>query len=193
MSHPKKPETTHNIHPLILERWSARSFSQKPISAETMEALFEAASWSASSMNEQPWEYLFAEKGSSAFEQMIDCLMDGNQPWAKNGSHMLISLAKRKFNDKDRDNRHHMHDVGAANSALLMQAAHIDIYGHMMGGFHMDKALSAFGIDSEKFEIACFIVLGHLDVPEKLDEPFHKRELQPRTRKPVSEFTKKLD
>lgn len=192
MNHPKTPQTKHEIHPLILDRWSARSFSEKSISEETMEALFEAASWSASSMNEQPWEYLWAERGSEAFDTMVECLMDGNQPWAKNGSHLLLSLAKRKFAYKGRENRHHMHDVGAANSTLLMQAAHIDIYGHMMGGFHMDKTLEAFGIDPEEYEIACFIVLGYLDAPEKLEEPFHARELAPRTRKTVTEFTKKL-
>jgi nitroreductase len=193
MNHSKKAQTKHSIHPLIIERWSARSFSDKLISSQTMEALFEAASWSASSMNEQPWEYLWSEKGSEAFDKMVDCLMDGNQPWAKNGSHMLLSLAKRKFEYKSRENRHHMHDVGAANSALLMQAAYVDIFGHMMGGFHMDKTLEAFGIDPEKYEIACLIVLGYLDAPEKLDEPFHERELAPRTRKPVSEFSKKLN
>lgn len=186
------PQTKHEIHPLILDRWSARSFSEKPISSDTIEALFEAASWSASSMNEQPWEYLYAQNGSDAFNTMIDCLMDGNQPWAKNGSHMILSLAKRKFEYKGRQNRHHMHDVGAANSALLMQAAHIDIYGHMMGGFHMDKTLQAFGINPEVYEVACFIVIGYLDTPEKLEEPFKAREIEPRSRKSVEEFTKKL-
>lgn len=192
MKNPKIPNTKNNIHPLILNRWSARSFSDKRISDETMETLFEAASWSASSMNEQPWEYLWAEKGSDAFNTMVDCLMDGNQPWAKNGSHMLLSLAKRHFNHKHRTNRHHMHDVGAANSTLLMQAADLDIYGHMMGGFHMDKTLEAFGIDPEEYEVACFIVLGYLDAPEKLGPPFHERELATRERKGVAEFTKKL-
>jgi len=192
MSHPKTPQTKHDIHPLILDRWSARSFSEKSISEETMEGLFEAASWSASSMNEQPWEYIYAEKGTEAFHKMVECLMDGNQPWAKNGSHMLLSLAKRKFEYKGRENRHHMHDVGAANTTLLMQAAQNDIYGHMMGGFHMDKTLEAFGIDPAEHEIACFIVLGYLDAPEKLGAPFHEREIAPRDRKPVSAFTKKL-
>lgn len=192
MNHPKAAKTKHAIHPLILNRWSARSFHEKSISEEALEALFEAASWSASSMNEQPWEYLFASKGTAAFEKMVDCLMDGNQPWAKNGSHMLISLAKRNFEHKGRQNRHHMHDVGAANSALLMQAAEENIYGHMMGGFHMDMALKAFDIDPDEYEIACFIVLGYLDAPEKLDQPFHERELAPRTRKPVSQFTREL-
>ncbi len=192
MNHSKKAQTKHNIHPLIIERWSARSFSEKSIPSQTMEALFEAASWSASSMNEQPWEYLWSEKGSETFDKMVDCLMEGNQPWAKNGSHMLLSLAKRKFENKSFANRHHMHDVGAANSTLLMQAAHVDIYGHMMGGFLMDKTLEAFEIDPEKYEIACLIVLGYLDAPERLDEPFHGRELASRTRKSVSEFTKEL-
>ena len=144
--------------------------SEEMIQENDLNTLFEAASWSASSMNEQPWKYLWATRGSDAFNNMVDCLMEGNQPWAKNGSHMLISLAKRNFDYKDRVNRHHMHDVGAANTTLLLQAAEMDIYGHMMGGFLMDQTMDIFGIDGDQWEIACFIVLGKLDDASKLEE-----------------------
>ena len=189
----KVPSTEFGVHPMIMNRWSARAFSDQMIDDTTLNRLFEAASWSASSMNEQPWKYLYAKKGSAAFDAMIDCLMDGNKPWAKNGSVMLLSLAKRTFVRNGVTNRHHMHDVGAANSTLLMQAAEDDIYGHMMGGFHMDKTLEAFNIDPQEYEVACFIILGYLDRPESLEEPFQSRETSPRTRKSISDFTQHIE
>ena len=193
MANPKIPSTKHKIHHLITERWSARSFADQTIGDSTIETLFEAASWSASSMNEQPWRYIYAKRGSQAFDRMVECLMDGNQPWAKNGSHLFISLAKRKFEHKGQANRHHMFDTGAANATLLMQAAQMDVFGHLMGGFHYDKALVAFDIDNEEYEIACFGVIGYLAAPDALPEPFKSRELTPRTRKVVNEFTTHLE
>lgn len=188
----KTPATKYNVAPFITKRWSARAFSNQPISDDMMATLFEAASWAASSMNEQPWMFYYAHQGSEAFTRMAACLMDGNKVWAENSAVLVLSLAKRKFERNGTQNRHAMHDIGAANSTLLMQAAEMDVYGHMMGGFHLDKALEAFNIDTEEYEPACFIALGYLGEADTLEEPFQGRELAPRNRKELSEFTQKL-
>jgi len=191
MKHPKTPETKYPISELITKRWSARSFADNTIAEETVEHLFEATSWTASSMNEQPWKYIYAHKGTAGFEKMASCLMGGNKVWAENGAVLMLALAKKKFSNGN-VNRHAMHDVGAANTTLLLEAAALDIYGHMMGGFHFKETLEAFEIDSEEWEPACFIVIGYLDSPEKLEEPFKSREIAPRSRKSVSEITEQL-
>ena len=116
----KTATTAYKINDLIASRWSPRAFDANPISDEHLMSLFEAARWAPSSMNEQPWTYIVAKNGTPAFEKMVDCMMDGNQPWARNASVILISLAKRNFDYKNRINRHHMHDVGAANTTLLL-------------------------------------------------------------------------
>jgi nitroreductase len=188
----KQPKTENKISGLITERWSARSFKNEALTELEINTLLEAASWAASSMNEQPWHYLVAENGSEAFDNMIDCLMGGNQPWAKNAPLMLVSLTKKNFDRNNTENRHAMHDAGAANTTLLLQAAELDIFGHMMGGFHYDKTLEIFQIDGNEFEIACFIALGHLDIPEALEEPFKSRETAVRTRKTISEISSRL-
>ena len=91
----KTAETHHDVHELIKKRWSARSFSDNAISLETLNTLIEAASWSASSMNEQPWKYIYAHRGTEAFDRMAACLMEGNKVWAKEGAVLLLSLAKK--------------------------------------------------------------------------------------------------
>ncbi len=185
----KTPLTKYKVNELITKRWSARSFSDKQISEDVLMSLFEAASWSASSMNEQPWEYLYAYKGSSSFQKMWDCLLEGNKSWSKNASVLIISLTRKYFASNRQPNRHAMHDVGSANTTLLLQAAAHDIYGHMMGGFDYEKSKETFKI-SDDYEIACFICLGYLDDAEKLPEPFKTRELTERKRKSISEFTR---
>jgi len=50
------------IHDLIRKRWSPRAFADKPVPADVLRSLFEAARWAPSSNNEQPWAYLVATK-----------------------------------------------------------------------------------------------------------------------------------
>lgn len=182
-----------NLNHLIKERWSPRAFGEQTISDQDLETLSEAASWAASSMNEQPWKYIIAKRGSEAFNKMVTALMQGNQSWAKNASHLVISLAKKHFDRNGKVNRHAMHDVGAANTTMLLQAKELDIYGHMMGGFVSSKAEELFDVDADKWEIACFIALGYKGEATQLDEPLRARELAERTRKPTSVFTQHLD
>jgi nitroreductase len=59
MSH-KKAVTDHPIHELLADRWSPYVFADQPVATADLCSLFEAARWSASSYNEQPWRYIVA-------------------------------------------------------------------------------------------------------------------------------------
>jgi nitroreductase len=187
----KAVQSDIKINDLIAKRWSARSFSDTPIQESEMQTLFEAARWTSSSMNEQPWQFLYAHKCDSAFQKFYNCLLPGNQPWCAGASVLVLSLAKKNFAGNNKPNRHYMHDTGAANTTLLLQAAELDIYGHMLGGFDMQKTISEFNIDDE-WEVACFIALGYLGSPDNLEEPFKTREITPRTRKPQQDMVSRL-
>ena len=59
----KKPAASaHPIHELIRERWSPRAFLDKPVEAEKLLSVLEAARWAPSSSNEQPWYFLVARR-----------------------------------------------------------------------------------------------------------------------------------
>lgn len=184
--HPKIVPTQYDIHPLLLQRWSARSFSNKPINLDTLHHLFEAASWAASSMNEQPWRFVFGAKDSEIFSLLYSTLAGGNQIWAKDAQVLIAVIANTTFNDGTM-NLHAWHDVGAASSYLLLQAAELGILGHQMGGFNREKAESLLSIP-HTCNIVSIIALGYPDSHELLPEPFKTREISPRSRKPIHEF-----
>ena len=186
----KIPKTQYDIYPLITQRWSPRSFDDKPISEEQLAELFEAASWAASAFNGQPWEYIYAFRGTEAFDQLWDLLKQGNQPWAKNASVLILSIANRDMGNGG-INPWAEHDLGMANAQLLLQAKHRDIYGHMMAGFDRQKAIEILNL-SEFQNPVCLIALGYLGAPEKLEEPYRSKEHAPRNRKMVEEFTREL-
>ena len=54
MSISKQGNPDHPIHEYFVKRWSPYAFSDRPVTAEDLRSLFEAARWSASSYNEQP-------------------------------------------------------------------------------------------------------------------------------------------
>ncbi len=188
----KTAVTKHKVIDLIKDRWSPRSFSDKAISDDDLNTLFEAASWAFSSSNGQPWEYVYAHREDvNAFHNLHSCLMTGNQPWTKNAAVLMVILVRPKF-ENGKENKAAKHDVGAANATLALQATSMGISCHPMIGFDPEKTIKTLAINTEEMEPLVFMALGYLDAPEKLEEPFKTRELATRTRKPLSDFTKRL-
>ena len=185
----KEADTKYELHDLITSRWSPRAFSDKPIEDELMQEFFEAASWAPSSMNEQPWAYLYAHREDMEnFERFVNCLAEANQVWAKDSAVLMVCLAKKNYDYKGRPNDKAHHDLGMANLQLVLQAQHRDVYGHMMGGFDKEKTIETFEIDTEVYDPVCFMALGYLGNPDQLNEKQRKGETSERERKKLSEF-----
>ncbi len=183
----KAAQTKHKINHLIKNRWSPRAFSNKPIAPELLEKFFEAASWAPSSRNEQPWKYLYAFRDDVNFSNFSDCLVPENQSWAKNAAVLLFSLSEKNYARNQKTNVHYMHDTGAANTLLLLQALEDGVYGHMMGGFDQEKTKKVFQL-TDNLEPVCFIALGYPGDPETLENSLKNSETGKRTRKPIETF-----
>lgn len=182
----KIANTQYDINSLIKGRWSARAFSDKNISDDLLNQFIEAASWAASSMNEQPWLYYAAHRGTPAFELLVEVLMSGNQTWAKDAAVLLLSLARKTFTNGN-PNRHYMHDVGAANQNLMLEATANGVLGHLMGGFDVVKTKEVFGL-TDDLDPVVVIALGYPGNAEQLPAPFNEREVAPRLRKALGEI-----
>lgn len=183
---PKQIKTSRPVLELVRKRWSPRSFSDRKISRDNLNTLFEAARLAPSSRNEQPWEYIYAHKNDEAFRNMLECLNPGNKEWAKNAAVLVISLARKQFSD-GRNNKSSQHDTGLANMQLVLQAMDLGIFVHMMAGFHMEKTIETLAIPKD-FEVICFMAIGYRDNPNRLPEPYRSREMKERTRKNIDEF-----
>ena len=184
----KRAEADHPILDLIQQRWSPRAFANKPVETDKLLSVLEAARWASSSNNRQPWRFLITHRGEEGFDRLVGCLREGNVAWAQRAPVLLLSLAEMKFparNDKPaRDNRHALHDVGAAVGNLVLQATALDLYVHQMAGFYPEKAAHAFGIPND-VEPVTVLALGYLGDPDDLPEPLRERELAERMRQPL--------
>ncbi len=183
--------TQYPVLDLIRERWSPRSFTPDMISETDMNTLLEAASWAFSGGNMQPWFYLYAHRGTSGFEKILNCLSGGNQAWAGNAAVLMVTLAKKE-RDPGKPNLWSKHDLGAANMNLILQALSMNIYGHLMGGFDAGKVVDSLDVDPTVYEPVACMALGYRGDPEQLEESQRERELAPRTRKVIAEISQKI-
>jgi nitroreductase len=184
----KPAAADHPIHDLIRDRWSPRAFSDKPVAAKVLRSLFEAARWSPSSSNEQPWSFLVATKEDEAtHEKLLSTLVPANQVWAKNAPVLGIAVARLSFARNGSPNRNALYDTGAAMAHLSMEATSHGLAVHQMGGFDPRKAIELFSIPEGQEPIAAFAI-GHAGDADSLPENLRERELAPRTRKPLTEF-----
>ena len=180
--------TEYPVHEFIRERWSPRAFSQKPISAEVLSSLFEAARWAPSSSNEQPWAFIVATRNDKEnFAKALQPLVEFNVTWAKHAFVLGFAVSELAFAKNNTPNRNAHYDTGAAMSQLTTEATSRGIFVHQMAGFDPDTARDVFDIPSGWDAIAAF-AMGYYGDPASLPEPYREREKAPRVRKPIREF-----
>jgi nitroreductase len=180
--------TNHPIHEFLADRWSPYAFADRPVSEADLCSLFEAARWAASSYNEQPWSYIVSTKENpELFQQLLSCLVDANQFWAKDAPVIALGVVSHKFTRNQEDNRAAIHDLGLATSNLVVEATARGICVHQMIGILPDKARELCEIP-EGYEAWTAMAIGYQGDPMTLPDALKERDLMPRQRKPLEQF-----
>lgn len=155
----------------------------RPVEPERLKSLFEAARWSPSCFNEQPWRYLvFDRSDAEARRRAEDCLSEGNA-WAKRASVLMIGVYSEKYAYNNKPNVHAPHDLGMASLSMALQATSMGLLFHQMAGFSPTKAREYFNI-SDGFTPLTMIACGYPGVIEALSEKQRVAETAPRVRRP---------
>lgn len=184
----KRALTDYPVHELIAERWSPYAFQDRPVPETDLRSLFEAARWAPSSYNEQPWSYIVAMKENpEEFQQLLSCLVEANQLWAKAAPVLALGIVSLKFKRNNNVNRAAVHDLGLAAGNLLVEATARGLFVHQMIGILPDRAREIYGIP-EGFEAWTGIAIGYRGDPTKLADALKEHDLTPRQRKPLSEL-----
>jgi len=185
----KKAKTDYPVHPLLSRRWSPRAFDENyELSDLELKSLFEAARWSPSSFNEQPWRFMLASrKNRSEFETMLETLDPFNAEWAVRSSALILAVAKTFFEQDGRENLHAEYDLGQAVANLTIQATELDLHVHQMAGFDREKARKIFKIP-DNFKPITVCAVGKLGNPDILSTELKKMELAPRSRNTTNVF-----
>ncbi|PKK82381.1 MAG: nitroreductase [candidate division Zixibacteria bacterium HGW-Zixibacteria-1] len=163
------------IDQLFINRWSPRAYDPTPVDDRVLMSLFEAARWSMSCFNEQPWLFMYATDKND-LELYLSLLTEGNQKWAVKAPVLGFIFARRRFSHNDKPNAWAAFDSGAAWMAMTMQARMLGLYTHGMGGFHRDKVYDALGVSESDYEVMCAFAAGRYGDREALPEDIKARE-----------------
>jgi nitroreductase len=183
----KQAVPAYPIHPLLAQRWSPRAFAERPVEEAKLRSMLEAARWSASAGNGQPWHFIVAvREDPEAYSKLASVLTPGNAEWAAAAPVLMLSVAKM-VTSSGRPHSHAFHDVGLASQNLTLQATALGLYVHPMAGFSAENARLLYAIP-EEYEPVTMLAIGYLGDPQTLGEQRRQQELAPRTRKPLAEF-----
>jgi nitroreductase len=175
----------YGIDRIFLDRWSPRAMSGEEIPLEELLILFEAARWSPSSGNNQPWRILFSRRSSESWPVYYELLVDSNKIWCVRAAALLLLISGTTYSS-GKPCRTHSFDCGAAWMSLALQGNLNGYVVHGMEGFDYEKARTSLNIP-EGYGIEAMIAIGRPGRIEDLPEKLQIREV-PNERKPLVEL-----
>ncbi len=182
---------TLEIDPLLRDRWSPRVYDPAhELGDEELAVLLEAARWSPSAGNSQPWAFLVARRGEPAHVALMEALSRGNSSWVPAASAVLISLHK-VGDDEDPSlvfSDYAAYDLGQAVAHLTVQAQAMDLHTHQFAGFDHGRVAELFRVPAA-WKVTTAIAIGRrpADLADA-DPVLLERDSAPRTRKDLADF-----
>jgi nitroreductase len=189
LDQPAGRQPDHPVAPQFPARWSPRSFTDRALAEAEVMSLLEAARWSPSASNHQPWRFAWARRDEDSFAAIRDTLTGNNPVWAGKAGALFVVASKDTVTNREGAevaNRTAGFDTGAAWMSLALQAKMMGLVAHAMGGFDNDKLAVAVGLPAGH-TIQCVVAVGEQGPAEALPEDLRARE-KPSSRKPVDEF-----
>jgi nitroreductase len=187
-----QPQGRQPDHPVAAQfpaRWSPRSFTDRTVTEPQVMSLLEAARWSPSASNVQPWRLVWARRGEDAFAAIHATLAAGNQLWAGNAGALIAVASKDTQTNREGaevPNRTSGFDTGAAWMSLALQAQSMGLAAHAMGGFDHEKLAAAIHLP-EGHTLHCVVAVGEQGPANALPEDLAARE-KPSQRKPLADL-----
>ncbi len=175
------------VHELITHRRSSVLFSEKALSKEIIESLFEAARWAPSSMNQQPWRFIYIIKDDPIYSEWLACLSEKNQEWARNAPLLVLTVAQVISDYNNRENPYAIHDTGMAYSNLVFQASSLGLSAHPMGGFDKNRIISITEIP-DGYKPVLVAAIGYKSASNEFPQHLVDRENSQRKRKLLNEI-----
>jgi nitroreductase len=170
---------------LLRSRKATRAIAEKPVEAEKVAAILEAARLSASCGNNQSWRFLVLDE-PEALEKGRQALSRGNY-WAKTAPVLIFGYSKPDLDCViPGGRRYYQFDLGMAVQNILLQATELDLVARPMAGYSPKKVREAFGL-SDDFEVLVAIAIGYEGDISTLNEKHQITSRAPRQRKPLEE------
>lgn len=174
-SRAKSAPTGYPVDPLVAGRWSPRGFDPvQMLAPDEIGSLLEAARWSPSASNSQPWNFVVAPRGSVDHGHIAATLEGSNALWAPHAALLVVACA-RTVDDAGRPLRWAMYDLGQSVAWLTVQAESMGLSVHQMAGFDRDAVTQSLDLP-EHVEPVTVVAIGRFDPDADLPDALRERE-----------------
>ncbi|MCW2765298.1 MAG: tdsD, partial [Nocardioides sp.] len=167
--------------PLLRDRRSVRTFDAAHVLTDAeLRVLLEAARWTPSAGNSQPWAFLVGRRGDDAHQRFVPVLAPSIRRWAPAASALLFTLHQVASGPEDDAlgySDYAMYDLGQAVAHLTVQAAALGLAVHQFAGFSHD-GLAEVAEVPRHWRVTTGLAVGR----------GIESELSPRTRRPLAEL-----
>lgn len=185
----RNAHTSTPINPVLAARWSPRSFdTTATLTPADLTPAFEAARWSPSANNSQPWRFIVGFRGDDTFNKIVPTLAGWNSAWMPNASAIIVAVTQTAGPDGT-PNQYAIYDLGQAVAHFSVQAQTDGLYVHQVAGTDVAALKEAFNLPAV-YEAFLTIAVGKLAPADDLPEPLAEREKAPRVRHELAEIVR---
>ncbi len=184
----RRARTEFPIAEPLRDRWSSRAVRPDKLPDAVIGSLFEAARWSPSAGNGQPWSFIVADQARDpeGFAAALQLLNESNQTWAKQAA-LLVFPVTRCIRENGKEHFHAQYDLGLGVMGLVVQAETMGLNVRQMAGFDRDATRQRYGIPKE-YEPVSAMAIGYPGEIDDLPEEMQAQFRAPRERKPLESF-----
>jgi len=176
------------IHDLIRNRRSYRTFAPKPVDHDKLVRLLEAARWSPSARNDQPWRFIVVTREDAAlFDDVAGSFAAFNLVWARSAAVFIVAARRQTWEADGLPNPYSDYDLGQAVAYLTVQAESEGLVSRQIGAFNHERVAEILEVPGN-YKPLTIVALGYPGESSSLPEDYRQLEDAPRTRKPFGEI-----
>ena len=121
----------------LRDRWSPTHWDiEHVLEPIDVERLVEAARWSPSAGNSQPWTFVTARRGDQLHQRLAPLLAPSARRWAPDASLLVVNFCHRYVEDTDWDSSEFAeYDLGQSVAHMTLQAMSMGLFSRQFRAF----------------------------------------------------------
>jgi predicted oxidoreductase (fatty acid repression mutant protein) len=124
----------------LQDRWSPTAWdTTHVVTAADVERLVEAARWSPSAGNSQPWSFVTARRGDAVHQRLVPLLAASSRRWAPDAALLVVNICHRYVEGTDWDfSEFAEYDLGQSVAYMTLQGLTMDLSARQFRAFNRE-------------------------------------------------------
>ena len=129
-------------------RWSPVAWdATHTLDAATADELLEAARWSPSAGNSQPWSFVTALRGDAVHRALLPALAASSRRWAPDAALLVVNVCHRYVEGTDWDySEFAEYDLGQSVAHMTLHASSLGLHSRQFRAFDRTRVESVLAV-----------------------------------------------